>query len=253
MAFLFFFLFIVSVIVLIIGLIHPRLVIRWGPEEKKTRKRMSCIGIVTSIILFICFALSVPQIPSEQRLAQQQQEEQKNQQETQQKQVEKAREEQQKYDEQAEYEAWIAQQEQQKYDEQANYEAWIPKEIERLSKETLGDEFINITINNNVGNLNSNGKIVLLHFNTGGSKIFNIEAKDIFKKLYSQNLPIDEITLFGEAGLVDIYGKTSKEVVAKCTMSKATAAQISWDNFLTKNIPNVTENYWIHPALRKEK
>jgi len=217
-------LFLIAIIVFIVGLIRPCLIMRWGPEEKKTRKRMAIIGSITIIFFFACVIVSVPPMTDEQKVALQQ----KQQQEKEQKALadaQKKAQENQATAQKAEQEKQVSAQK--VYDDQAVYDKWVPKEIERLSKKTLGSNFISVTVNDNLGDLNSDGKIVLIHFDTAGRKIFNINAEDIFKDLYSRGLPIDEITLFGEAELVDVYGKTSKRIVAKCTMPKSTASKIS--------------------------
>lgn len=51
--------------------------------------------------------------------------------------------------------------------------------------------------------------------------------------------------------LVDQYGNSSLSQVAVISFRQEVWIKINWDNFLTDNIQNVAEEFWIHPALEK--
>jgi hypothetical protein len=74
-------LFFASIIALIIGLINPHLIIRWGSEDKRTRKRIMLVGPIIIIILFICTLIFTPTMTAEQKSASQQKRQQETKQE----------------------------------------------------------------------------------------------------------------------------------------------------------------------------
>ena len=55
---LFLALFFVAIIALIVGLISPKLVVRWGAEEKRTRGRVALIYGVAIVVLFVAFGVA---------------------------------------------------------------------------------------------------------------------------------------------------------------------------------------------------
>lgn len=57
---LFLLLFLISIVALIIGLIKPELVIRWGDKEKKNRKSVLKVYGVSIIAFFVLFSISIP-------------------------------------------------------------------------------------------------------------------------------------------------------------------------------------------------
>jgi len=57
---LFLVLLLISIVALIVGLKNPKLVIRWGEEEKRTRKKAIWTYGVAVVILFIAFGISMP-------------------------------------------------------------------------------------------------------------------------------------------------------------------------------------------------
>jgi hypothetical protein len=58
MSSLFLALFFVAIIVLIVGLISPKLVMRWGAEEKRTRGRAALIYGIAIVVLFVAFGIT---------------------------------------------------------------------------------------------------------------------------------------------------------------------------------------------------
>jgi hypothetical protein len=58
MASLFLLLFFVAIIALVVGLINPRLVVRWGVEEKRTRGKAALTYGVAIVVLFIAFGIA---------------------------------------------------------------------------------------------------------------------------------------------------------------------------------------------------
>lgn len=49
----------------------------------------------------------------------------------------------------------------------------------------------------------------------------------------------------------DAYGKSSNDTVMKAEFNAEIRAKINFENFISKNIPVIAQNYWEHPAIRK--
>jgi len=76
------------------------------------------------------------------------------------------------------------------------------------------------------------------------------DTKDLVKELsliLSQD--VKAITVEPYLTLVDQYGEEELSRVALITIERETWEKINWDNFLTDNMPNVADSYWLHPAL----
>jgi Flp pilus assembly protein TadG len=69
MSTVFFLLSFLALVALILGLIKPSLVMRWGDMEKRTRKRAAITYFFAFIILFIAFTVSLPKDNSVQNTA----------------------------------------------------------------------------------------------------------------------------------------------------------------------------------------
>ncbi len=61
MSILFFFILVFSIVALVAGLIRPRWIIRWGPPEKKTRKRSTKICLLAMLLSFFLMIAFIPQ------------------------------------------------------------------------------------------------------------------------------------------------------------------------------------------------
>ena len=57
---LFLLLFLVSIVALVVGLIKPELVVRWGSEEKKNRKSVLKVYGLAIIAFLILFSITTP-------------------------------------------------------------------------------------------------------------------------------------------------------------------------------------------------
>ena len=57
---LFLLLFLVSIVALVVGLIKPDLVVRWGNQEKKNRKSVLKVYGLAMIAFSVLFSISAP-------------------------------------------------------------------------------------------------------------------------------------------------------------------------------------------------
>lgn len=152
------------------------------------------------------------------------------------------------YDDQEKYEAWLAAKAQQIYDDQAEYEAWVPKEIELLCKSAIkdGDELIKVEVNEDMSNKNyGSGKFIVLPYfksQSGARSTELMKISKIMKNLYSEGLPISEVTIFTQ----DMSGMT----IMKSTLSAEKAAVIDWKNVRYSSFDNQLDKFWTVPALR---
>ena len=76
-------------------------------------------------------------------------------------------------------------------------------------------------------------------------------AIDIFKELFKDKR-VDSVTVKMQVPLVDKYGNTNTGIGTTYKMTSETAAKINWDNFMTDNLDDVADYYFIHPALQGE-
>jgi len=77
-----------------------------------------------------------------------------------------------------------------------------------------------------------------------------IDTKDLVKELSLILSPdVKAITVEPYLTLVDQYGEEKLSRVALITIERETWEKINWDNFLTDDIPNIADSFWLHPAL----
>ena len=121
------------------------------------------------------------------------------------------------------------------YDNQAKYEAWIPQRIEFLCRQALKENFVSVDINDDLGKMDGS-KIVLVRCQAN-MNVFSdeqlrrslmIQSSRTMEALYKEDLPISEVTIFANGGLIDKYGNKSTDTIMKCSLSNDTAKKINW-------------------------
>lgn len=256
---------ILTLISLILAIFKPKLLMKKFNEKYHSRKYAFAFTLLLFLLIILsAIGLNSATPPEIKAKIQQQQEAQKLEKEKQKAEEEKAafmnaqkREEEQK-ELNAIKEKEKAQAEAQKvFDDQKAYEEWVPKELERIAKETAGDNFKSIKVNKNYGK--EPGAYIIIVQTDAGTGFTNNQVKkstwfddmDIFKKLYNSGISIASIKIVTYSTLIDAYGQKSDAPIMRATMPQATANKIVWDNFIIDNFPNITEDYWIHSALLK--
>ena len=146
------------------------------------------------------------------------------------------------------------------YDDQAKYEAWILQRIEFLCRQALKENFVNVDINDDLGKMDGS-KIVLVRCQAN-MNVFSdeqlrrslmIQSSRTMEALYKEDLPISEVTIFADGGLIDKYGNKSTDTIMKCSLSNDTAKKINWKhvNDLVMSFQDMLDELWYHPAIRK--
>lgn len=127
------------------------------------------------------------------------------------------------------------------------------REIEKTIIDLLGD-----TSNEDmprVRNIDALGEVTLIEYNadanfTSGMTRGGIwtDVIDIVEQL-SADTSAQSITVNAYITLVDQYGNEDMGKVMTVNITKETWSKINWDNFITDNLPNVADLYWVHPAI----
>lgn len=128
--------------------------------------------------------------------------------------------------------------------------------IEKICKDIVNDNFIEIDITNNV--TIPDGKTVFLKVKAKDSLTNEMartgtlwQSRDIIKALYTSGLPIGDCKIVSSSTLVDKYGKKSEGVVMRCALDAKTAEKINWENADTLEWEKVLNEYWAHPSYKK--
>ncbi|MEB1806923.1 MAG: hypothetical protein LPK26_06435, partial [Bacillaceae bacterium] len=61
-------LFLFSLVAIVVGLIRPRWVIRWGDPQRKTRKKVLLIYSISAIVLLFLVGFTAPELTEEQKV-----------------------------------------------------------------------------------------------------------------------------------------------------------------------------------------
>lgn len=77
-----------------------------------------------------------------------------------------------------------------------------------------------------------------------------IDTVDILKYIKAAYPDLTEVHVFGTADMVDKYGNTSDDQVVTLTYSRATMDKINFNNVSFKNIWDIADDSWVHPAFQ---
>ena len=212
-------LFFFSFVVLIVGLIKPSIVIRWGEEEKKTRK--SVMGVFMSIFVATIILGMFTTEPSN-----------KNQ--------DKNAEQQLSQDEKRE-------------DREITDIEKIAK------KATSNADFKDVKIIKIENGEMYNVDLLLTGEESLTTKMtyrkYKNSCKDVFQALYTSKFgtKINEVKVSIYAEFVNKQtGEESEKVAYSLTMDRERAAKMHWDNIGEVDIEMATKNVYLHPAIKKE-
>lgn len=164
---------------------------------------------------------------------------------------EKTQKEEEKAQKQAEKEQKT--QEKAKKDEE-NKENKFKENVEKIVKKTVGKSDVeSIEVNTNYDIPEPNNKAVLLNLKNANDKILTWnDTTNILKKL-SKEKEIQKVVFVWRAELTDTYGNKTSDPVMKMNIDRENLDKINFKNFDYKNIPNVVQDYWEHPAYNKNK
>lgn len=120
--------------------------------------------------------------------------------------------------------------------------------IESICRKNIkdGDELVKVEVNEDISNKNyGSGKFIVLPYFKSQSGVRSTELMKIskmMKNIYSEELPISEVTIFTQ----DMSGKT----IIKSTLSAEKAATIDWKNIRYSNFDKQLDKFWTAPGLR---
>lgn len=72
-----------------------------------------------------------------------------------------------------------------------------------------------------------------------------------FEDVFTKSNNIDALELTWSAELTDLKGNVSLDKVMEIKMTTENAGTIKWDNFDSRNLPQVADGFWEHEALNK--
>lgn len=130
----------------------------------------------------------------------------------------------------------------------------IEKTPELIKKEQIEEDITKI--------LGSDELIDLTYFDGTRQVIIKYKASDysgertlqydhikIYEKLFD-NYDLEEVAIFSWMTFFDQYGQEVERVAVRSIIIKSTADKINWGNFITTNLPNIAEDYYVHPVLK---
>lgn len=76
------------------------------------------------------------------------------------------------------------------------------------------------------------------------------DCTNVVKKIYQTGYPVSKVHIVVNMVLPsDKYGNTYVSKTFECTLSKATADKIKWDNFQSSNFADVADETWWNPGF----
>lgn len=98
-----------------------------------------------------------------------------------------------------------------------------------------------------------NKKNVEVHFRAGSElrKAMLSDCADVFERVFSTGIPIQEAVAFVYWDVVDSQGNKSEQVVMKVYLKGETAEKINWRNINRYQFDQVADDIWEIPALRQ--
>ncbi|WP_422444287.1 hypothetical protein [Thermoanaerobacterium sp. DL9XJH110] len=128
--------------------------------------------------------------------------------------------------------------------------------LEQAAKDYLGSRLKYVVVNSLLDDQKK--KNVEIHFRGSDNlttKYIRLgmlrDSAEVFQKIFTSNIPIEEAVTCVYFPLKDKYGNTSEEVVMKVYLKGETAKKINWDGVDKLNFDQVADDIWIIPALRE--
>lgn len=216
---LFLILFLLSGVLLIVGLLKPDAVIRWGDPEKRGRKQVLITYVSIAVVTFIAFGVTIDKTKTATN---------KDQPNTQQA-VQTA--------------------------PAPTPSLTIEQQIEKAAKNVTGSSFRKITITPTTDDKN----LIDIHITGNENlttsmtrKGLYMDGANLFEKLYATGLPIKEVREFIYLPLIDKYGNKADEIVVKMSLKAETAAKINWGNVSKSEFDKVADQSKTHSALLQD-
>lgn len=131
------------------------------------------------------------------------------------------------------------------------------EKIKKICQDTLKDNFISVQITND----ETEGGKILTITTKGNENLTNSmtrkgtlwQSRDLFKNLYTSGIPIIICSIESSLPLIDSYGNTKDGVVMRCVLNNDVAKHIAWENVELIQWEKILNEYWIHPALKKDE
>lgn len=271
MFWVFFLLFAVSLIALIVGLIKPTLVVRWG--EDKTRGKVIKLFGAATVLLFILSMATTPKLTPEQKAAMAQRKEEakiaaeakKAAQETQKTEETKVKEE----------AAAAKKAEGVKQEPAVNNGSWATAEIteDTIKKALAGKSDAKPTFTDSnfpkditeirIIDIGEGKKNIWIYYKPKSSwdethlvKMAGSTAIFGCSLLY-QNAQVGDVAFFTQGDFTDQYGKSKTDVAVKLVITSDLAKKVDWKGLAEMhesdpgNIYRISENYNIHLGVKK--
>jgi hypothetical protein len=111
--------------------------------------------------------------------------------------------------------------------------------LDNIATDTSDDKVVNFILNADDGFSNETIRDAML-----------MDTRKLLKELAKyKEISLADITW--KFPMLDSYGNESQQKIMSIKISDTNMKKINWDNFLYKNIPNVSDSYWEHPVLKK--
>jgi hypothetical protein len=111
--------------------------------------------------------------------------------------------------------------------------------LDNITTDTSDDKVVNFILNADDGFTNEMIRDAML-----------MDTRKLLRELAKyKEVSLADITW--KFPMLDSYGNESQQKIMSIKISDTNLQKINWDNFLYKNIPDVSDSYWEHPVLKK--
>lgn len=77
-----------------------------------------------------------------------------------------------------------------------------------------------------------------------------LDIVNMLEVIEASSVPYDSVFFSGTFLLADEFGNNSESIVVRVWYSRETINKINFANFLTDNIYNIADVYWLHPVMK---
>lgn len=81
--------------------------------------------------------------------------------------------------------------------------------------------------------------------------LYNIYVRQFVIVAFDRWPKINRIETVGTVSLIDARGNERVDTGIKSVFTRKNAASIKWENVPYNNVPNIADEYWVHPVLLK--
>lgn len=78
-----------------------------------------------------------------------------------------------------------------------------------------------------------------------------MDIENMLKAIDDSGMEYESVSIIGTFALSDQFGNSSESPVIRSRFTRETVDKINWDGFSRRNLPDIADDWWEHPAIQE--